>query len=315
MICCGGLISHAAEPPSKVETSVDATRQSLLDIELIKKGVSLSGQQSTDAALNLTTGLQLSDTPSVITAPLNSSAGAVRDAEEKQWMAENWLLAGMQNLSRQETGGAASESASSDAELSSNAEISSQSASTVGQWLVSAVAESERQAKSQNQNSQAPPPASSLDPAVVNPLNAFMRDWIQPEDLTLLTETGAANDLTQIQSLDLERAGGMTRPGSIPFELSPEISVGSSGSVSVGENPFLTGWGNDSALMQSSDNSFSGLNPESDSRFLDQLPTTISPPSRSTVEPTAELPTQKQNEAWQPPARADEKYFPRLKRF
>lgn len=283
----------------------------------MQKGIAESGKTAADPALNLTSGLQLSGAALLTPGPTSKNGLSLREAERKQWEADNWLLVGIQNLSQKPTGSTSAATSGSDSGSSSELESSRRSAANVGQWLATAVEAAENDAKSNANSSEMKPPNVAIQAQVVNPLEPFMQDWVQPEDLELLTElssggTGSAS----LQSFEISPVDAPTMSVRTPFERTPGFPAGQIDGASATVNPFLAGWGDGGSSTGAPDLSF-GRNVAlpAEGRVSDQAQG-LAPASMPTpIDQNVESAGPKQKENWQPPPRADEKYFPRLKRF
>ena len=301
---------------STVERSVDATRQSLKDIELMQKGIAETGKTSADPALNLTSGLQLSGTALLTPGPTSKNGLSLREAERKQWEADNWLLVGIQNLSQKPTGSTTSAASGSESSSSAELELSGTPAANVGQWLATGVQAAENESKSSEASSETKRPNVAIQAQVVNPLEAFMQDWVQPEDLELLTELGSGGKgPASLQSLEIGPLQPLAMSDRTSFERTSGLSTGQLDSATATVNPFLAGWGDGGSTSEGPDLSFGRNVSTPDGRILDQARGLTPASNPSPIDQNIESSRSKPKENWQPPARSDEKYFPRLKRF
>lgn len=298
-----GTSVDAAEEKSKVERSVEDTRESLQDLELMAKGISRDQSSGSAIDLNLSEGLQSSDRGNFPVSQGNLSKEEMsRTERKKEWAHRNWLLAGLQKQSESEEEGAE--------ETDSGQGFSSTKDETEF-WLEAAV-NSQADGESEVDRERSLAEQEITRQSAINPLDDFLTQWIAPSELDRLNlAKSAESGITQFEP-DLTKISGL--PDRI--DSGPSSLQGVSKTDITAVNPYLDDWEQSTGTNPLLDLSLSGREPVArstagSSTGVSALPIP-SPRAQSTPATDA---SNKNNEAWKPPARTDEKYFPRLKRF
>jgi|GEM_PF-3219167 len=301
----------ANEEKSKVERSVDETRESLQDLDLMSKGISRVQSSGSAIDLNLSEGLQSGEQ---VRFPISRSNLGENDSNRSQrkmeWAQRNWLLAGWQSQLESES----AETGAGDgveAEKDSAGQIRSGTNDETEFWLEASVnmpggreSEMDRDPSSTDQEIERQ--------SAVNPLDDFLAQWIAPSELDRLNlakraESGATQfepDSSNIPGLPerIERGGRSMRSLSKAETPAP--------------NPYLDGWAQSSGSTALPHLGSLGretvVRPAAGASIGVGASLIPSPELRS---PPATDASNENYERWKPPARTDEEYFPRLKRF
>ena len=302
-IGCGGA------PTDSVESSVQSTRTSLKDLELLEKGLTPATGGEAGNGLDLSTGIQSrTDLPSLPARP-SSRSEDIQIKRKQEWAAQNWLLAGMQSNAITANREGKSDS-NPGARTSAAADLANSAEGNGDYWLAMALSEQER-LDAQEQPDESRDDLRAIESMNANPLAEFMQDWVQPEDLELINE---------LSNLSADGQRGEFEIGTLPSSVGrgrEEVSNSRFREFENGiktTNPFLEGWGDGSAVSNPVSAASRGeLGQKIELRTTNSTVTTRPVPPTS-VHSERETP-KPVKEAWRPPPRTDEKYFPRLKRF
>lgn len=313
-LCCLltilGLTTRGAtdEVESKVDQSVADTRKSLQNIDLMSKGISRSEGAKEKLSIDLSAGLQPSES---VSRPVPSGWGSEelnsRSQRKKAWAAKNWLLAGVQEQSAEATGNdGPDEEAFSDKQIGRGG---AESDTDHAFWLEAALAAQEP-VESADRRDDSGRDKSIANGEIVNPLEGFFADWLAPSELERLAQAGGgpasqppAGQFGATISTPSLGSGSRLRP-----------AVDGNATEIVAENPYLQGWDRSEANQLGLN---TGPKPAEATDSFERF--RVEPVNRGSLpvgnSSPAEVTLPQSKEAWKPPPRTDEKYFPRLKRF
>jgi hypothetical protein len=311
--CCwllAGVSTFGADPnESKVEKSVAQTRASLQDIDLMSKGISRSASSGNSITIDLSEGLQTSER---VTVPVSSRILDVeqnsRTQRKKEWAARNWLLAGVQEQSDPDSGDGYQRTDPADGEIGQGGGLAD---GDVEFWLEEAMA-SQEASSTLSRRGRGETEELYAAGEIVNPLDSFLGEWLASSELERLDQAkGAPSNQNPVGAFS-------------PEALAPRLTGGplnratvdlSEGKILDG-NPYLGGWDQSEIGRFGSGPELGPKPPESGVSAgrlrVGPIDNAVLPETKSAA---GEAPGPKTKEAWKPPPRTDEKYFPRLKRF
>ena len=301
----------ANEEKSKVERSVEETRESLQDLDLMSQGISRAQSSGSAIDLNLSEGLQSGEQAKFPVSRSNLGENdSNRSQRKKEWAQRNWLLAGWQSQLESESAETGEEDGVG-AERDTAGQVRFSTNGETEFWLEASVnSQVGRASETDREPSSA---AREINrQSAVNPLDDFLAQWVAPSELDRLNlakeaESGASQfepDLTKISGLpDRIESGARSMRGFSKIE-TPAL------------NPYLDGWEQSSDSTALPDLGSLGGDPVVRPALGPPAGLGGSPiPSPGLKSTPAAGASNENNEAWKPPARTDEKYFPRLKRF
>ena len=302
---------RAQDEKSKVDQAVDATRTGLQDLDLMTKGLSRTQAAEGKIDLNLSEGLKTDvDARPAVNAPLDDQAATLRE-RKKAWEARNWLLAGMREQSDEIQDGDRLNPSDGTASLADGRGFATSNTDT--EFWLEAAFNSDQKGTDSDREPRKIEAQQRLDARVVNPLEGFMADWMAPEELDRLKESaGLQTGRVTFDPIALEG----TQPAGNAADRVRTSASAYDVIKAPAQNPYLDGWGRESPTANAPGlitDSIAPL-PRSPSERVPAVgPNSAMPPP---VNSGASSPTAPGvNEAWKPPPRTDEKYFPRLKRF
>ncbi|WP_221028752.1 hypothetical protein [Actomonas aquatica] len=336
---------------SATERNVTATAQGLENLELLQKGIVRDGGAGDLSPSSLLSGSSLDQKTARASLPLAPTTGTTDETtrlelQRQQWARENWLIDGMRQTTRSADEGtllgealglrhgqAADTTATAGAPGTSTATTD---AGSTDYWLAIAVeAQTGSSASGQNESDdEADASEDRISPDdAENPLGDFLADWLTADSQRLI-------DSRDQISLNAENAAPTSGSRSAVLDFGTEtlsrdelggFFAGRNRAPATGQdrggaavaNPFLAAMDADAAFLGAG-GPFTGFAPAPAPAATDgtrtlqplPLPGTTGVPGAATTNGTPDstvVPPAK--EPWVPPAREDEKYFPRLKRF
>ncbi len=316
-------------PPSATDPHVSATIEGLENIKLLEKGISAGGTADSLSNANLLSGASLDQKMEAPLAQPTSSRdeSALRELQREQWARENWLVEGLRReaLAGDEAALTA-DTLLQDPESAADESVGGSSA----YWLAVAVNTQEETQRFSSEASAAEAHGVEAEQGIssaANPLGDFMAEWLSDSSQALLAANGdSGSSRGEASSFGQLATDSVRSTGGDGFRANFEALAGTfrtgSGSATTSENPFLAAIDQDLAsvrLPRDNQPAFDPIGPFSPDAGVvpplaqsagDLTSPTVLPPATPAATPAVES-----TEPYRPPAKEDEKYFPRLKRF
>lgn len=303
-----------ASPAPTTDQHVEATIEGLENIKLLEKGITAgdTAEGRSGSALLSGASLEQKSSPPLVAPSAPRDEVALQELQREQWARENWLVEGL----RREALAGDEAALTADALLDDPAAPTDDSAGgTSAYWLALAAnppADTDRSAADARDGDS----AADASASGANPLGEFMADWLSDRSRSLFTtvESSGANQggswgqLTTRGAAETEATGG------------GGFTAGRAGGTATTENPFLVALDDDLASVrlpahdQPTFDSTGQMSPLS-SPIYPIAPVQQAAPAVLPAATPAETPHRESAEPYRPPAKEDEKYFPRLKRF
>lgn len=291
---------------------MEATRSGLLELDLMQRGLSVHDRAPDSAVSGAIATIESSNDISPLLPPTEDRKESRDQLERRrEWAKQNWLIDGMRKAG-QSPAESAREMETSAAEERARPLLEGRSVgSESDQWLSEAI-----DAQSSSDAHRAPIDESKLSASVpaddvVNPLEGFMAQWMTPGDLKLLRPTaeGANPGKRSVDKLAVS-IGPKNATEAPPAGAAFNGFTLTNRTGDAGTNPFLP------AVDISSFTPIESAPSRAPARATNVLQTSQSDRPAPVYQPTEPTATEKKTgEPWRPPARDDEKYFPRMKRF
>ncbi len=337
-----GQTHRAAEPAKK--DNVTATVQGLENLRLMEKGIVTDQSASDLSTSRLLNNASLDQKAAAAEAilpivPQNGSEDAAQTLEElrrEQWEKDNWLVDGMRRSELAADEAALAEEIMGTEVDATEPDSSLPDSGSAEHWLALAVDMQSKDDSNRRDNAAVNEPSGGKQSVVrENPLGDFMAGWLSSDSRRLMADEASAQAanaektlLAQLGAKAADRA--VVEADGLAAFLSANPGAHRTSTRRVGDpretaNPFLADWqdfslGGTGGGEREPAFTVPGLNDPgpASANTLQPMATEIqlgNQPPAATLSNPADSEEKKPASAWQPPARDDEKYFPRLNRF
>lgn len=272
------------------------------NIQLLQQGLGSGADASLNGSLDIPPPTVETESVSAV-AVISASAGAPSSEKqaEEAWRRENWLLAGMQDIDQLRD-------SDGEDETDSDGDLPPRTGSSE-HWLL--LADEAAQAQPSKENADEKIDLEAFPDQVVNPLEGFMADWLDPELTSSVSRETGTDHGEALAAMQISDTSLGALPSTQP--MAREI-FGLPSDVSARRGPARSNPYADGLLDVSESAANPGFEPGAVDRSNPTLMPAAPPPGSTPITAPAEV-EKPRREPWRPPEKDDEKYFRRLNRF